>query len=83
MTVTATELKSNLGHYLDSVAAGQAEITITKNGREIARLSNPNMEKLAALKRLSLLMDGAPSAEAAYDAVKDSRLEDKYGEYFV
>ena len=36
MIITATEFKVNLGHYLSTV--GQEEITISKNGKPIAKL---------------------------------------------
>ncbi|MBP7176967.1 MAG: type II toxin-antitoxin system prevent-host-death family antitoxin [Thermoclostridium sp.] len=36
-TITATELKNNLGLYLDSAISGQ-EVIITKNGKNAARL---------------------------------------------
>ena len=38
MLVTATEFKSNIGKYLS--LAGKTDIIITKNGRQIARLTN-------------------------------------------
>lgn len=37
--VTATELKQNLGKYLDSVCDDQSDVVITKNGNKIARLT--------------------------------------------
>lgn len=37
-TITATELKKNLGHYLDYVMDNH-DVVITKNGKEAARLS--------------------------------------------
>ena len=37
MIVTATELKTNIGHYLDAVA--EDEVLITENGRVFAKLS--------------------------------------------
>ena len=39
MIVTATEFKSNLGKYLDMVAT--QDVYITKNGKNIARLTSP------------------------------------------
>src|SRR5690554_1912644 len=37
-TITATELKQNLGHYLDYVMDNH-DLVITKNGKKAARLS--------------------------------------------
>ena len=50
MIVTATDFKMNLGKYLDMVA--DEEILITKNGKIIAQLTQPNAEKLAILRTL-------------------------------
>ena len=50
MIVTATEFKTNLGKYLD-MAASQ-DIFITKNGKNIARLTSPAVNKLALLDDL-------------------------------
>ena len=50
MVVTATELKSNLGRYLE--LAEHEDILISKNGRTVAKLSNPNAERGAAMKSL-------------------------------
>lgn len=47
MTITATELKQNLGKYL--MLAAKEDIIITKNGKEMAKLSNPNVDKIAML----------------------------------
>lgn len=43
-TITATELKNNLGLYLDSAISGQ-EVIITKNGKNAARLISCNSYK--------------------------------------
>ena len=50
MFVTATEFKTNLGKYLE-MARKQA-IFITKNGKNIARLTSPTVNKLAVLDSL-------------------------------
>ena len=39
MSITATELKNNLGKYLQ--LASKEDIYITRNGKVVARLSNP------------------------------------------
>ncbi|MBQ6384251.1 MAG: type II toxin-antitoxin system prevent-host-death family antitoxin [Clostridia bacterium] len=41
MLVTATEFRTNLGHYLKQVLT--EDIWITKNGKTIAKLTNPNV----------------------------------------
>ena len=47
MVITATEFKTNLGKYLELAAA--QDIFITKNGKNIARLTSPSVNKLAVL----------------------------------
>lgn len=50
MIVTATEFKANLGKYLEM--ASSQNIFITKNGKSIARLTNPAVNKLDLLNDL-------------------------------
>jgi prevent-host-death family protein len=50
MVVTATELKANIGYYLDTVS--QNEVFITKNGKFIAKLSGLAQDKQALLDSL-------------------------------
>ena len=44
MSITATELKLNLGKYLK--LAEQEDIYITRNGKVVAKLSNPNADRV-------------------------------------
>ena len=46
MSITATELKQNLGKYL--LLSATEDIYITKNGKIIAKLSNPHQDKVSA-----------------------------------
>ena len=50
MVVTATELKANMGYYLNAVS--KDDVFITKNGKVVARLSNPAQDKQAILDSL-------------------------------
>lgn len=50
MIVIATEFKTNLGKYLE--LAVTQDIFITKNGKNIARLTSPSVNKLAVLDNL-------------------------------
>ena len=50
MVVTATEFKTNLGKYLSMVT--EQDIYITKNGKNIAKLTNPAVDKVAVLDSL-------------------------------
>lgn len=50
MSITATELKKNLGKYL--MLAESQDIYITKNGHTIAKLSSPYQSKLDTVDAL-------------------------------
>lgn len=50
MSITATELKQNLGKYLELCET--EDILITKNGKVIAKLSNPFMNREEIAKSL-------------------------------
>ena len=50
MSITATELKNNLGYYLE-LAATQS-IFITKNGKDIAVLTSPVQQKTQSMLTL-------------------------------
>jgi len=47
MVITATEFKTNIGRYL--MMADREDITITKNGKSIAKLTNAKDSKLSAI----------------------------------
>ena len=90
MEITATELKLNLGKYLE--AANSEDIVITKNGKGIARLTGINMFKYdlseleefeAKLKESSALGEapaqayGADNAEApGMDGENEAAMDD-------
>lgn len=50
MSITATELKQNLGKYL--VLSTQEDIFITKNGKIIAKLTNPHQDRVSVAQSL-------------------------------
>ena len=50
MSITATELKNNLGKYL--ALATTEDIFITKNGKIIAKLTNPYQDRVETAKSL-------------------------------
>ena len=50
MTITATEFKLNLGKYLS--LAEREDIIITRNGRVVAKLTNPNQDRVDMAKEL-------------------------------
>ena len=70
MQVTATEFKLNMGKYLSM--ASRHDIFITKNGRRIARLTNPSPDRVAMLDSLVGIAQGA---DISLDDIKKEWLE--------
>lgn len=50
MSITATELKQNLGKYL--LLSASEDIFITKNGKVVAKLTNPNQSRVDTARSL-------------------------------
>lgn len=72
MMVTATELKSNLGHYLD--LAEHEDILVSKNGKVAAKLSNPYADRASAMESLF----GIFPSTVTVDEARALRAEDKW-----
>lgn len=68
MVVTATEFKTNFGKYLELVA--QEDVFITRNGKTIAKVINP---QISAVDSLRGLLKNAPS-DLDLDSVREERL---------
>ncbi len=73
MSITATELKKNLGKYL--LLSAQEDIYITKNGKVVAKLTNPNQSRVETAKPLF----GILPEDADIGAARDERLEGDNG----
>ncbi len=69
MSITATELKSNLGKYL--LLAASEDIYITKNGKIIAKLSTPFKDKTDIAHSLF----GILPADTTLEEARKERLE--------
>ena len=67
--VTATEFKTNLGHYLERVV--YEDIWITKNGKTVAKLVNPNV---SAVDSISGILKGKISSEFDRNSLRDERI---------
>ena len=65
---TATELKSNLGKYL--LLAATEDIFITRNGKVVAKLSNPHQDRVDIAKSLF----GILPADVTLEEAKEERL---------
>lgn len=50
MSITATELKNNLGKYL--LISATEDVYITKNGKVVAKLTNPYQDRVETAKSL-------------------------------
>lgn len=72
MIVTATEFKTNFGKYLDMLPS--EDIYITRNGKTIAKLVNPNV---SAVDSISGLLAGKLPDNFDVKALREERL-DKY-----
>ena len=70
MIITATEFKTNLGKYLELAIA--QDIFITKNGKSIARLTSPTVNKLAVLDSLVGIVPKDDSLDEK--AIREERL---------
>lgn len=68
MSITATELKSNLGKYL--LLAATEDIFITRNGKVVAKLSNPHQDRVDIAKSLF----GILPADVTLEEAKEERL---------
>lgn len=68
MSITATELKANLGKYLQ--IAEHEDVYITRNGKVVAKLSNPNSDRVKIAKSLI----GAIPDTVSYEEAKEERL---------
>ncbi|MCR5457967.1 MAG: type II toxin-antitoxin system Phd/YefM family antitoxin [Clostridiales bacterium] len=71
MTVTATEFKTNLGKYLDIIS--DEDVLITKNGKVIAQLSKPQLNKIAAIRSLIGIADNG--SDVSLDDIRAERLK--------
>ena len=69
LEVTATEFKVNFGHYLDLVPA--EDIWITRNGKYVARLVNPNV---SAVDSISGILKGKVSETVDRHSLREGRI---------
>lgn len=69
MVVTATEFKVNFGKYLGLLAS--EDIFITKNGKTIAKVSNPNIR---AVDAISGILAGRLPPDYDTKALREERL---------
>ena len=68
MTITATELKNNLGKYL--LLAATEDVYITQYGKIVAKLSNPFQDRMEVAESLIGILPQTMTLEEA----KEERL---------
>lgn len=68
MSITATELKTNLGKYLRLAAT--EDILITRNGKVVAKLSNPHQDRVDIANSLF----GVLPADMTLEQAREERL---------
>ncbi|MCD8153143.1 MAG: type II toxin-antitoxin system prevent-host-death family antitoxin [Clostridiales bacterium] len=69
MSITATELKANLGKYL--LLAATEDVFITRNGKTIAKLTSPYQNKLDIVDSLY----GSIPADVTLEEAREERLD--------
>ena len=65
MSITATELKSNLSKYL--ILSATEDVYITRNGKVISKLTNPFRERVDIAKSLFGILPDDVTEEKARD----------------
>ena len=69
MSITANELKMNLGKYL--LLAEKEDVFITRNGKVVAKLTNPYQDRVETAKSLF----GILPADITLEEAKEERLD--------
>ena len=69
MSITATELKSNLGRYL--LLAATEDIYITRNRKTVAKLSSPYQDRVETAKSLF----GILPSDVTLEEAREERLD--------
>lgn len=69
MIITATEFKLHLGKYLDLVS--KEDIFITRNGKTIAKIINP---QISAVDSIRGLLTDAVTDDIDMDSLREERL---------
>jgi prevent-host-death family protein len=76
MLVTATEFKCKIGKYL--ALAAQEDIFITKNGKNVAKLTSTKQDKAAIMESLFGIVPQGDLCDTDVKRFKAERLARKY-----
>ena len=74
--ITATELKNNLGHYME--LSQKEDVCVTKNGKVITVLTNEASVKLIALEKARGCL-GKVKKDIDYDAIIKEEISRRCG----
>lgn len=72
MIITATEFKTNFGKYLEMISLSQEDIFITKNGKTVAKVSNP---QISAVDKISGVLAGLVPDDFDSSYIRKERLK--------
>ena len=75
MIVTSTDLKTNLGKYLDLL--DKEDIIITRNGRKIGKITKEEDDKLADMRSLFGLLAGTELSNMSDAEIRDAIHEER------
>mgnify|MGYP003761201719 CR=1 FL=1 len=70
MIITATEFKNNFGKYLNLLR--EEDLFITKNGKIVAKVINPNV---SATKQLTGILEGKIDAAFSKKDIRNERVK--------
>ena len=73
LNATSTEMQNNFGKYLEMVSEGKV-ITVTRNGKEVARVVPCDYQADFLTDRLRGMLKG----DFDYDALKEKEMAGKY-----
>jgi prevent-host-death family protein len=79
MVVTSTELKTNLGKYLDLLDSG--DIIVTRNGHRIAKIVKAEDDTLASVQSLYGILANTELAKMGDAEIKDAIGEERAKRY--
>jgi prevent-host-death family protein len=79
MLVTSTDLKTNLGKYLDLL--DNEDIVITRNGRKIAKLVKEEDDSLSEIRSLFGLLSGTEFSKMNDEEIKSVIHEERGKRY--
>ncbi|MBQ1344112.1 type II toxin-antitoxin system prevent-host-death family antitoxin [Candidatus Saccharibacteria bacterium] len=73
MEITLTELKENLSKYV--IKSQEEDVLITKNGKIVARLTEPFAERRKKMKKKQIAKELVGSLKGEYVSLEDIKSE--------